>query len=98
MPVGDVIVASGRMWLGCGMNVGWAGVFLAGPFLLVVAGGAGSMGLASARLISYAVHAIWTFWFAFRMIRKQDAAAAGQKRETPKQVAAGFIANGVMQE
>ncbi len=77
MPVGDVLAASGRMWLGCGMNAGWAVVFITSTLLFVHAG-TGSFGLASARLLSYTFHAIWTFWFAYTVIRKnkQKAAAA----------------------
>ena len=75
MPVGDVIAASGRMWLGCTMNAGWAAVFVTTTLVLVVGAGAGSFGLASARLFSYAVHATWTFWFAYKLIRQHKSPA-----------------------
>ena len=68
MPVGDVIAASGRMWMGCAMNTGWALIFITSTLVFVRAG-AGSFGLASARLLSYVFHAIWTFWFAYLVIR-----------------------------
>jgi len=75
MPVGDVIAASGRMWLGCAMNAGWAVVFITSTLLFVHAG-TGSLGLASARLLSYVFHAIWTFWFAYTVIQKNKQKAA----------------------
>jgi len=66
-PVGDVIAASGRMWLGALMNVGWAcTLFGSAWFFLQYERGAD--GLASAYLAAYLVHAIWTFWFANRVL------------------------------
>jgi O-antigen/teichoic acid export membrane protein len=64
-PVGDVIAASGRMWLGCAMNAGWGLVFICGSWLFV---GRGSFGLAFARLLAYAIHATWTLVFAYRVM------------------------------
>lgn len=64
-PVGDVIAASGRMWLGLLMNAGWGLIFISTTVLFV---GKGSFGLASARLLAYAVHAIWTLAFAYKLI------------------------------
>lgn len=70
-PVGDVIAASGRMWLGMVMNSGWAAVFILSTFLLIHWG---SLGLASSRLIAYAVHATWTLAFAYVTIRSHSRA------------------------
>jgi O-antigen/teichoic acid export membrane protein len=67
-PVGDVIAASGRMWLGCLMNLGWAVAYVGTTTLLVRFG---SLGLASARLLAYVLHAIWVFWFAFHLLGKK---------------------------
>lgn len=66
-PVGQFIVASGRMWVGCLMNAGWAATFLMATWLLVEWG---AMGLASARLAAYVLHAVWTLGFAYAVIRK----------------------------
>ena len=60
-PVGQILAASGRMWLGAIMNFGWALTFLAGTWALL---GWGASGLALARLAAYVVHALWTFAFA----------------------------------
>jgi O-antigen/teichoic acid export membrane protein len=69
-PVGSVLAASGRLWLGFAMNAGWAAVFLAGSVALVRFG---ALGVASARLVAYAVHAGWTFWFAGRYLSARRA-------------------------
>lgn len=66
MPVGDVISASGRMWTGLAMNTGWAVVAVTCTGLLAHWG---SLGLATARLLAYIVHATWTFAFAYKIIR-----------------------------
>jgi O-antigen/teichoic acid export membrane protein len=66
-PVGDVIAASGKMWLGMAMNSGWAAVFILSTYTLL---SWGSLGLASSRLIAYAFHATWTLAFAYVTIRR----------------------------
>lgn len=65
MPVGSILAASGRMWLGAAMNLGWAVVYLAGSWLLLEKG---AMGIAAALLIAYIIHALWTFAFATRWL------------------------------
>ena len=66
-PVGQIIAASGRMWVGLAMNAGWALVFIGGTLLLL---NHGSLGLATSRAIAYIFHATWTFGFAIWLIRK----------------------------
>jgi len=66
-PVGQIIAASGRMWIGFAMNSGWALTIIVSTLLLV---DFGSLGLATATAISYIVHATWTFAFAIWFIRK----------------------------
>lgn len=68
-PVGQIIAATGRMWLGCVMNMGWALTFIVSTVLLV---DHGSLGLASARLLSYTIHSIWTFGFVIWLLRKRE--------------------------
>jgi O-antigen/teichoic acid export membrane protein len=65
-PIGTVLAAAGRLWIGFLMNSGWAVVFLVLTVILVRTG---ALGVASARLIAYGVHAIWTVWFAARFLR-----------------------------
>jgi len=66
-PVGQIIVASGKMWIGFAMNVGWALTFIVSMFLLI---DLGSLGLATARMVSYIVQATWNFGFVIWLIRK----------------------------
>ena len=65
-PVGQVIAASGRMWVGVAMNISWGLTFIVGTLVLI---DHGSLGLASARMLSYIFHATWTFWYAIWLIR-----------------------------
>ena len=66
-PVGQVIAASGSMWVGFVMNLGWGFTFIVSTITLI---DHGSLGLASARMLSYIFHAAWTFGFAIWLIRK----------------------------
>lgn len=72
-PVGYVLAASDRLWLGFLMNSGWATVFLGATLLLAHWG---ALGVASARLIGYVAHAGWTAWFAVRFVRRGRAATS----------------------
>lgn len=65
MPVGSILAASGRMWLGAAMNLGWAVVYVGGSWLLR---DQGAMGIAAALLGAYIIHALWTFAFAARRL------------------------------
>ncbi len=69
-PVGYVLAASSRLWLGFVMNSGWAAVFLGATFALV---SWGALGLATGRLVGYLVHALWTAWFAVSFVRARRA-------------------------
>jgi O-antigen/teichoic acid export membrane protein len=62
-PVGNLIGAFGRMWVGFFMNLGWAACLLGAAHGLLVLGW-GAQALACAYLAAYLVHAVWTFWFA----------------------------------
>ena len=68
MPVGQVIAASGRMWLGAGLNLGWSLAFIACAWLLVRRG-MGAVGLALSYVLSYLIHSAWTGWFGARLVR-----------------------------
>jgi O-antigen/teichoic acid export membrane protein len=65
-PVGQLIAACGRMWLGFVMNSVWAVVFVVAAYLLIHRGAAG---LATAQLVAYLAHAVWTFAFAYRQFK-----------------------------
>jgi O-antigen/teichoic acid export membrane protein len=62
-PVGNLIAAFGRMWVGFFMNAGWAACLLGAAYGLLVLGW-GAQALACAYLAAYLAHAVWTFWFA----------------------------------
>lgn len=70
-PVGAVIAASGRMWVGLSMNLGWAAVFVS---LSMLWASWGSLGVASARLTAYALHACWLAVFAWFVIARRTPA------------------------
>jgi len=63
LPVGQLIAASGRMWLGFFSNVGWGVLFLCTTSLLVKSGW-GAFGLASARLLAYSAHTLFSVAYA----------------------------------
>jgi len=65
-PVGDVIAASGRIWTGFVMNIGWASIFILISWLLL---DFGALGLSISRGISYTVHASWTFMFLYHYMK-----------------------------
>jgi O-antigen/teichoic acid export membrane protein len=77
-PVGQIIAASGRMWLGCLMNLGWAVVFILAAALLTPWG---SLGLASARLIAYLCHSVWVVAFVIFVLRNRGGEWGGTANE-----------------
>jgi len=66
-PVGNLVVASGRMWLGLAMNVAWGAALLGAAFML---GGYGALGIAAARAIAYLLHLAWSFGAMLVLLRK----------------------------
>jgi len=67
MPISHVINALGKLWLSLVMNVGWALTFVISTLLLV---DVGSLGLASARTVSYLVSTIWMLSFTAWLFHK----------------------------
>lgn len=70
-PVGQVLAASGKMWIGLSMNAGWALVFVLSTVQLI---DYGSLGLAGARFIGYLLHSLWVFAFAAHLLRSHRKA------------------------
>ena len=66
-PIGQLIAASGRMWVAFVTNVLWAIVVLSTTVLWVRFG---SLGVASARLVAYLCHATWMFGVAYLVIKR----------------------------
>jgi O-antigen/teichoic acid export membrane protein len=67
-PIGQLIAASGRMWLGATMNLAWSAVFIVSA-LALLALGLGALGLAFAYLVAYSLNSLWTLWFGFNVVR-----------------------------
>ena len=80
-PVGQIIPASGRMWIGFAMNSGWALTCVVSTQLLL---DYGSLGLASARLFAYVLHAAWTFCFAYYVIRRWTVSVNGRPQRAAR--------------
>lgn len=74
-PVGNLIAAAGRMWVGFFMNAGWAACFLGAAHGLLVLGW-GAQSLACAYLTAYLAHALWTFWFAATVLHPSQRSSA----------------------
>jgi O-antigen/teichoic acid export membrane protein len=65
-PVGGVIAASGRMWVGMALNVAWAASFILLTILLLPHA---AIGLAIARAIAYGLHVGWSSGCAVWLVR-----------------------------
>jgi len=74
-PVGNLITAFGRVWVGFAMNAGWAGCLPATAHFLLSLGW-GAQALACAYLAAYLAHALWTFWFAAFVLRRLQTSSA----------------------
>jgi O-antigen/teichoic acid export membrane protein len=70
LPISNVIVASGNMWIGALMNAGWAIILIVSAVYLVKYG---AIGLAIAFLIAYIFHFIWTLGYARYIIKYKNA-------------------------
>lgn len=73
LPTSNVILSLGRPWAGVAMNAGWAIIFVVGTLL---SAGQGADGLAAARLVAYAAHALWTLAFIASIFRTTARPAA----------------------
>jgi O-antigen/teichoic acid export membrane protein len=66
IPVGNLLIASSRVWLGALMNAVWAFVYVTLAYFLA---SKGASGIILALGVGYVVHASWTFWFALYQLR-----------------------------
>lgn len=62
-PVGNLLAASSRMWLGALMNAGWAVVYVGVTYFLL---DWGSTGVMMALAIGYIAHTIWVGYFTVK--------------------------------
>ncbi|MBZ5581657.1 MAG: oligosaccharide flippase family protein [Acidobacteriia bacterium] len=72
LPVGQLIAASGRMWLGFSSNIGWSLVFLTATAVLLRLEW-GSLGLAAGRLAAYGAHTVFSISYAVFFARSPRA-------------------------
>lgn len=93
-PAGNIIAASGRMWAGMLMNLGWAAVLIISARIFVSKGW-GAAGLAAAYATAYAVHGIWTVAFLLKILR-QDPGRDGNTspEETWERFWSGYTPDG----
>lgn len=64
-PVGNMVVAASRMWLGTIMYFGWAAIYISLAYLMLAYG---AVGVVSAMAVAYLFHSIWMFTFAIRQL------------------------------
>lgn len=65
-PVGNLLAAASRMWLGSVMNLGWAVVYVGTAFATA---SFGAVAILSSMGVAYLFHAIWVLIFANRYLR-----------------------------
>ncbi len=68
-PVGHILIASGKMWLGFWTNVGWGIAYIGFTYGLLTWG---ALGISAARCLAYGAHAIWTFAIARYVWQKYE--------------------------
>lgn len=68
-PVGNLITAASRMWLGAMMNAGWVLVYVGLAYFLV---NKGAIGVMVALGAGYIAHTIWVSLFVVKEIRIRD--------------------------
>lgn len=66
-PVGQVLVAKGRIWHGWVMNFGWAVVYIGMSYFLL---GFGAAGVAGGLLVAYIVHTTWVSAWVLRNFKR----------------------------
>jgi O-antigen/teichoic acid export membrane protein len=69
-PVGAIIAAISRMWLGMFLNLGWAVIYISSAYFLRSYGAAG---VVLALAFAYIIHSIWTFRFAVLQLRVPES-------------------------
>jgi O-antigen/teichoic acid export membrane protein len=67
LPLGELITASGKMWVSFASNIAWGTIFLGGTYGLLHYG---SLGLASARMFAYLMHVLWSFTYVSRLMAR----------------------------
>lgn len=68
IPIGNLLAASSRMWLGALMNAGWAAVYGGLAYYLV---NKGATGILMALAAGYIAHTTWVAYFALKKLWKK---------------------------
>jgi O-antigen/teichoic acid export membrane protein len=84
IPIGQIVIASGRMWLLTGMQIIWAAIFCGGTWAFL---SLGALGLILARLLAYIVHTVITTVVAWQSLKGASPAHPSGPSDT------GDIAN-----
>lgn len=62
-PVGQIMVAKGKIWYGWMMNLGWAIVYVGVTYILL---GFGAVGVSGGLVIAYVMHTTWVSTWVLR--------------------------------
>ena len=65
-PVGQLVIAAGRLWIGLAMNLAWGALLVAGSAVMLQQG---AVGIASARALAYLAHGAWSLVVAGVILR-----------------------------
>lgn len=67
-PIGNLIFATSRMWLGALMNAGWALVYICTAYVFI---DKGAIWVVSALALGYVAHTLWVGYFGFKELWKK---------------------------
>ncbi|MDJ0773837.1 MAG: oligosaccharide flippase family protein [Mastigocoleus sp. MO_167.B18] len=67
VPIGNLITASGKMWLAFLMNLGWSVVFI-GCTWIFLQQGLGGFGLALSYMAAYILHSLWVTFYGIKTL------------------------------
>lgn len=62
-PVGNVLIARNKAWLGLTMNFGWACIYVSAAYALK---GHGALGITAALTGAYIIHSLWVMGWSYR--------------------------------
>lgn len=65
-PVGNMVAARSKMWLGAVMNTGWALAYIASAYVLI---DQGAIGVMYALIIGHLAHTVWVSRYAIKTFR-----------------------------
>jgi hypothetical protein len=78
IPIGQIVIASGRMWLQAGIQILWAAIFCGGSWAFLTLG---ALGLVTARLVAYLIHTLITWVIAWQAIKGESQPGVAPRAE-----------------